>query len=959
MMDQPLTQLQQRLEEHFEELSKARDTSSYPIFALEHGLNESNVEEVKSIFRSPSGKRLLSSQYWLLWVIYAAELGYNYKGDEYWGSFEEQTPWWDYRNRTKIKAWFRKFQKAYSGFSPSGRWAEHFSIIAWPITHAILPLYLQRQFAKLLYELRFSLASPSALVQTSVGRLLSIHASHASTRFRAFLEQEELTGQIIAALLGGNSTEAELIHSPTLQRITEDLERVRNAREWLKETRRVVSDRFKGIGQGTGGPVIRSPSTDPLGSPRLDTSHLAIRPSLMLRHAGTNKWSAFLKVKSFRPIAALSPEIHAFLDSTRCRLNGADDLKPTGWLLSGDRKGALRSWPDPGAPLIHFEGSNRVMDHLLESEFRLHLGPIWLFRIGTDGIARHVAGRIARPDLDYIVVTTTPTSNIFEGVTPCNLDCAGVNAYRLAMPSLVSAEMTARLKEMGLHVARIIRVWPAGLPGRGWDGEGSSEWLTTESPCFGIAHDHPVESLSFSLNNEPETLIPTEGTESPLFVRLPRLPAGIHTLTVKAKRSPGLESVAPTPSAERFIQLAVRDPEPWTPGVTSHPGLIVRTDPDHADLDAFWRNELNLSVDGPKGFAATLHVLLQSADGGEILSEQVGTMDLPITPDAWRSRFDRFLDNEARAWRYLEAATCTLTIRADALGAWTRQFEHQPLSVRWVIRSRRRNVVVRLVDESGQDENDPEISLYSMKRPFHQSAPPPTLDAVRSGYVVKPPGDLFVVRHGQYRDAVLISVPAQQGLQGLGVSPSFPDLQRSAPQLSACFNFLKLWRDARLFGFLAALRHHQVMDSAVGALRTVLCGDNWAREEKSFGEHPGSHASLESLAALVDRHTDFGNVLCRRLKTDGMTHRTSTWFSDEAARHNVCRDRDLSNFALCLASEQPLMVASITDHPGLESMLAKLINNPAILRAARLRKLILNSASEDAPDATASSRYST
>ena len=959
MMDQPLTQLQKRLEKHFDELSKTRETSSYPIFALEHGLNESNVEEVKSIFRSPSGKRLLSSQYWLLWVIYAAELGYNYKGDEYWGSFEEQTPWWDYRNRTKIKAWFRKFQKAYSGFSPSGRWAEHFSIIAWPITHAILPLYLQRQFAKLLYELRFSLASPSALGQTSVGRLLSIHASHASTRFRAFLEQEELTGQIIAALLGGNSTEAELIYPPTLQRITEDLERVRNAREWLKETRRVVSDRFKGIGQGTGGPVIRGAPTDPPDHPRLDTSHLAIRPNLLLRHAGTNKWSVFMEVKSFRPVAALNPKIRTFLDSTRCRLNGADDFKPTGWLLSGDRKGALRSWPDPAQPLIRFEQSDPMIDHLLESECRINSNPPWLFRLGADGIARQVASRTVRPNLHYIVVTKRQTLATLEEVSPCVLDCHGVSAHRLSMPSSVSVDMTSRLKDMGLQVARTIRVWPAGLPGRGWDGEGSGEWLTTESPCFGIAHDHPVESLSFSLNNELGTLIPTEGTERPLFVRLPRLPAGIHTLTVKAKRSPDLESVAPTPSAEGFMQLAVRDPEPWTPGVTSHPGLIVRTDPDHADLDTFWRNELNLSVDGSKGFAATLHVLLQSADGGEILSERVGTMDLPITPDAWRSRFDRFLDDKTRAWQYLEAATCTLTIRADTLGAWTRQFEHQPLSVRWFIRSRRRNVVVRLVDESGQDENDPEISLYSMKRPFHQSAPPPTLDAVRSGYVVKPPGDLFVVRHGQYRDAVLISVPAQQGLQELGVSPSFPDLQRSAHQLSAYFNFLKLWHDARLFGFLAAFRQRQVLDKAVVALRTVLCGENWGKAESEFHAHLGSHASLDSLAALVDKRTGFGNVLCRRLKTDDTMHRASAWFADEVARNNICQDRELSNFALCLASDQPSVVASVVDHSSLESMLAKLIDNPAILRAARLRKLILNSASEDAPDATASSRYST
>ena len=566
MVDSSFTEMQQVVEQHFDSLAKYRGNSNHPIFALEHGLDETDVQRIK--LKLPSRISQRSSQYWLLWVIYAAELGYEYEGDEYWLSFEDKTPGWEYQHRNKIKTWFYKFRNIYGGVTPSGPWANHFNIIAWPITHAILPRCFQRQFAEILYKLRFQLVSQPALDARSVGRLLAAHASHTSTRFKAFLEQEELTGQIVAALLGEEATERKLIHPPTLERIVADLEKIRNAREWLKETRHVVSDRFKGIGSGTGSIILR-----PTGGLRdhLDTSHLAIRPNLLLRHAGAGTWSIFLEVKSFRPVAALSTEIHSFLERTRCRLNGAQDFKPTGWLLSGDRKGTLRLWPDPSLPLIHFEQPNSTIDHLLESECRLHPGPLWLFRIGDDGIARHISSRTVRPSHDYIVVTTVPLPDTLEGVTPCNLACESVSSYRLSMPSYVSAEMTARLKEMKLQVARTIRVWPAGLPGRGWDGEGSSEWLTTESPCFGIAHDHPVESLSFHLNDEPETLIHTEGAEYPLFVRLPRMPLGKHILTIKAKRSPELESVAATPAANGFVRLSVRDPEPWTPGLTSHP----------------------------------------------------------------------------------------------------------------------------------------------------------------------------------------------------------------------------------------------------------------------------------------------------------------------------------------------------------------------------------------------------
>ena len=883
---------------------------------------------------------------------------YDYEGYEYLPSFENNTPGWEYQHRTRIKAWFRKFWRTYDGVTPSGPWADHFSIIAWPITHAILPRYFQRQFAKLLYDLRFQLASRPALDARSVGRLLAIHASHAPTRFKVFLEQEKLTGQIVAALLGGRPAEGKLIHPPTLERIVIDLEKVRNAREWLKEAQRLVSDRFKGIGSGTGSVIPRS--TDSLHD-RLDTSHLVIRPNLFLRHAGAGTWSAFLEVKSFRPVAALSADIHSFLEGTRCRLNGAQDLKPTGWLLSGDRKGALQSWPDPGLPLIHFERSNPTVDHLLESECRLHSGPIWLFRIGADGIARHIASRIVRPNLDYIVVTTVPLLDTLEGVTPCDLACENVSGYRLSMPSSVSAEMTAQLKEMELHVARTIPVWPAGLPGRGWDGEGSSEWLTTESPCFGIAHDHPVESLSFRLNDKHETIIHTEGTGHPLFVRLPPMPAGTHMLTVKAKRSPELESVAPTPAAEGFVRLAVRDPEPWAPGLTSHPGLIVRADPDHADLDTFWRNKLNLSVNGPEGFAATFRVILQSAEGREILSEKIGgLMDLPITPEAWRDKFGRFLNNETRAQRYLEAAICKLTIHADTLGTCTLRFEHKPLPVRWVARSKKDKVVVRLVDDSGQDETSPKIDSYGMDIPL-EPAPPFTLDVARSGYVVEPPGRLLVATHGNHRDTVLVSAKStQQGLQGLGVQSSFPELSRSAHALCAYFRCLALWRDARLFGFLSAIRHRKVMDSSIDALRAVLCGENWAKVERSFREPQDRYASRRSLVASVDKHTDIGTVLLRDWSaTDGMANHASDWFVDVAARKNVCRDRGLSEFAFHLANDEPLVAAEVADHPDLERLLAKLIDNPAILRAARLLTLLLSFASGDAPGVTLPSRFST
>lgn len=943
-LDPAIVQMQARLEDHFQKLSDQRKDAGFPVFALEHGLNETERDQIRLMLRPRP-----SSRAWLLWVIHATEVGYRYAGDEYWSSFETQSRAWEYHDRPKIKKWFRKFANDYSGVDPSGPWAEHFSIIAWPITHAILPLYLQRQFAKLLYDLRYQLASQAALSARSIGRLLADWGSRAdsSKRFQAFLEQEELTGQIVLALFGESSAKDALIHPPTLERIVADLEMTRDAREWLNDTRHSVSDRFKGIGHGFP-PTDGHPNGITLQNPRMKALGPAIRPSPHLRHVGDGKWSAFLLVKSFRQIAALNADIRSFLSETRCRLNGAPDFKPGGWLLSGDRIGTLRSWPDPASPLVAFDPANpvgnhlveSVVNHLIESECRLHSGPTWLFRIGTDWIARHIAGQIVRPGCRYIVVSKTPIPSDVDCVVQCNLDCESVDAYQLEMPANVSETLTARLAEIGLQVARTIRVWPAGLPGRSWDGEGSSEWLTTEAPCFGIAADHPVESFTFRLDGDPEVLIPTNGDET-LFVRLPRLKAGIHHLIVNARRTTGLESIAETPPAEGFANLIVRDPEPWTPGVASHSGLIVNTDPTHADLDTFWQNRLNLRVNGPESFAVSFCVTLQSADGKEILKEQIGNpMNLPITQDAWRKSFDSFLNDDSRAWKYLEAASCTLAISADTLGTCTLRFEHEPKPLRWVARSCEGGIAIRLVDDSGQAETDLKVCRYSMRNPFVRV--PITPQTARSAEIVQPPGGLFVAINGEHKDAVLVSAPS--GLQDLVVTPDPPNLKRNAMSLYHCCRHLLTWRDARSAGFLTKIRREKVLDSGKEAIVANLCGEKWHRAEKQYRVHQGLNSSLESLARLVDRkrpklHLSLSN---------GIESQTSDWFANEAARVHICSNRLLSKFAFHLARD-PL---SIVDDPNPQALLEKLIDTPAVLRAARfvmLRRAAARSATGQIP----------
>ena len=934
-MPTPLDKWQERLEGHFESLARKRSSSGLPMFALEHGLEQDELSEIASQLHARLRGGLQLTPHWLLWVIYATERGYAYAGDEYWHSFEDSTPAWDFSDRDRIKPWFRKFQKAYNGVEPSGPWAEHRRIIAWPITHAILPRYLQREFARALYDFRFRLASLAGLEPARIGRLLAMNA-HATTRFQEFLQQEELTGRIVLALLRAPSGDegCEPIYRKTLDRIVADLEKVRNARGWLKETQRAVSDRFKGIGHGSAPSQKLAP--DVRERPGEQFPRPEVRPGLLLRYNGGGRWSVVVDMPDFKGIAALNAEVASFLRRTRCRLNGAQDRKPAGWLLSGSRKSVLRTWPDQATPLLEFEQPNAYLTHLLESECRLSAGPVWLFRVGADGSALEIAGRIVRPGSDYIVVTAGDFPEQHAFASACTIDCAGAKAFKLAIPAAVGADDTRWLQKLGLQIARTIRVWPAGMPGRNWDGEGRSEWLTTEQPCLALMHDHPVEAYALSIDRDGEQIVRAGNPGKPIYLKLPALAVGTHLLTVKARRSGGLEGIASAPP-EGHLQLSVREPEPWIPGAVSHAGMLVRLDPPDASLDVFWQNKVMLSVLGPQGHAVSFALRLEGRDGSEILSESIGApMELPVTPDAWGKQFGQFVKREKVAWSLLDAAAGRLVINGETLGETSFRFEHDVPPLRWVLRNEDRKVVVRLVDETGQEGEGPEACFFDMQQPLRREPCAP--EACRAGLTAQRPGGLFFARRGQHSDMVVVSTGlTTDGLQGLGVSPVCDGIRTGAVPLAESCRILALWRKARLAGFLADSRCQQVKHSIIITMFERICGAKWASAESEFQRNPASANSNDNLKrCVVDSRTPgFAVVLHRDYGTmNGNFGQASAWYAELARRYKVCTDPGLCIFALKFASAPDRIADAYA--ANLDYMLGQLAAVPAILRGARL-----------------------
>ena len=73
----------------------AQGALAEPLFGLEHGLIQAEVRRArKRTVRAHIAHRRPSQNHWLAWIVYSAELGYRYSGDEYWQTFEQETPGW-------------------------------------------------------------------------------------------------------------------------------------------------------------------------------------------------------------------------------------------------------------------------------------------------------------------------------------------------------------------------------------------------------------------------------------------------------------------------------------------------------------------------------------------------------------------------------------------------------------------------------------------------------------------------------------------------------------------------------------------------------------------------------------------------------------------------------------------------------------------------------------------------
>lgn len=956
---------QARLSRHFATLTESRRArrTAEPLFALEHGLAQTEVSALEAAVRTHIAFRAPSRDHWLVWVVYAAELGYRYSGDEYWQTFEQETPGWIVNgDRYRIREFYRRFEREFDGAVPTGPWAEHFSIICWPITHAILPKDLQVQLACTLYESRYLFSEDVLGSPEQLGDLLAARSWNASSRFRNLAEDTRLLGQIAAALLTqGRAGSGEIIYPAALQRISEDLDQERQAREWLQRARRSVDERVQIRGFGTISSRTFPSNISQLDEARAAVAQLGIEPRLVLRprDASGGLWDILLEVPSLSHLLLRFPQVREILTGSRCVVAGSQGRPlARGRLVYGAQRIRLVRWPNPDEVLLQFEKRDPQLDFLLRTECLLRPGTTWLLRIASDGLAYERRGLRVRPGERYVILSTDGPINGGGHVTPIEVECEGVNAAILDLPKSLKEDWQQSIQNLGLGQARGIDVWPAGLSAVAWDEEGHGEWLASERPCLAILADHPLESLRVSIDLSPLHVFKLATLEAGelLFLELPLLPVGMHRLRFSASSNLAGKTEA---LDDQEATIRILEDRPQTSSIDYRGPLSVQIDPPHPTMEQLWDGEVEVLLRGPQNREVACRVSLFERDGGgAILMTDLPPVRLPVSSEDWKNHFDKRIRErkdvqEAYDW----ANICVMEFGVGELGSFTLRCERPFTPIRWALRREGNEYVARLFDDSGQTEK-PTISRAAFESPCNEQEVP-----VEAEIHVPDHGGMYIARTQTDTAAVIVPpvLPRGSGFAALGLNPEIERLGRSTDSAMRIIEIAGIWSRARLPGnLLAAFRRQKVMNALAAELFRLICGDNWTRAEEETDLTGTDARALEALSQAISRNpaeAGAGDTLLRDANTMAFydCSRRVEHFATLAVTHRLLPESIqrmatsqpesiglgtpiwLAELALRLASNP----ASAEGWAGsdLRSGLNRLMESPSFFRAARFAVL--------------------
>lgn len=911
---------------HFGDLrdTRAELEPSAPVFALEHDLPGEDLELLKSAVREAIKSHYLTRYRttWLPFVVYATEVGYGYEGDEYWSTFSSLTPRWTSQERSTVRDWFVRFSTEFGGARPTGSWANQFTIIAWPITHAVLPVYLQRQLAKLLYEFRTGLTTELLADPDELGVRLAARSGWYSDRFRNFCQNTQLVGQVAAALLSGEDGESPYLSRSTLNRLTGGLSQQRQERHWLASAQQAANKvRASGFN--------RSPSPGNRSHLNIERLPRATDPRLFLRRLD-DAWYAYAELPDMTPLSERLRHVYDEMRTKRARVNGGRRPIATGGLVYGGQEVRFDTWPDPAKPFVQLERGTDSVNALLADQAVMSGGPWWLFRQQTSGPALEVKGRFLRPGVRYVLLGTDDREPPeVSWCTPAPLAVGGVKAWHLVVPDPLPDGDAQALRANGLSSLATVAIRPVGLVASAWDGEGAVESLAGEPTILGIRAEVEPQRCFVTVDGSPHFVAwPPEQRE--LILSLDSLDVGSH---VVAATLIGDENKELTRGE---LTITVRDPQVRPDNATVGEGIRMLASPARPTLSELWDERATITVYGPPESNAEMTVALLAEDRRQLGSIR-RKVTLPIAEDEWTGlargiRADPMFKSE-----YDDAQWCVISVRRDGVGVASLTCERGFQPLRWRFRKERNgHYVARLHDQT--DGETTRVELFDVERPLEAT------DYEHGVDISLPPrgGLLHATADGVTVTAIAPTQPNQVFALG-SLSPHVPHSDRSTAGIVRLAEAHWLWLNADLPADpFSVSQQHLALEAITRATLILLSGTHWSSVERKL-ENAGADWALDHLeemeqaVGMSPAHVALAKRVSRSLYDWSVPESILPGFAEvigPTLRESGINNPSAPLFLLTVAGR----LGYITQHwsePDQRLLLEGIRQSPVLLRAAR------------------------
>jgi hypothetical protein len=939
-------------------LAQRRSAVGWPVFALEHGLSEADLRRLLADVTNAASAGPPKHSAYLPWVVYASEFGYRYSGYEYWQTFALETPGWAvHGQRELIRTYFQLFSATYNGAEPEGAWAEHFSIIAWPITHAVLPRDLQRRLAQLLFEARHTFRDEVFDSAESLGRHLQSLSRHQSSRFIQFAENVTLLGQIAGALLLQDpGREDGLLSAPTLERLVRDIGRERASKEWLSEAVSTARQ-LRGMRGLRGRRSSDSPM--PTGGQSQEASRqlaadLGIEPRLLARPTGSAEWEVLLQIPSLSPLQSRYRGLRALLVESRGVFIPTNKPIARQGLLYGLLE-PLRNWPEEGSALVCFEGCTPDIKFLFDTVLGMPRGPRWLFKVLPDGHAVHVKGSFVRPGASYLLLSPHTVERPAPGLAPIPLSCRGIYATRFDVPDPIDDVWEALVPALGLTLSRRLEVWPVGFPPAYWDDEGSAHWLLSKDLVLAVRADHPVDSIVLRKGGQTHVLeVPHWAGGGPVFVHMGNLAEGRHRIDVGTiTRDSGQQAL------QGYLDILVRPPRVWSADRPASGPVRFLVDPLEPTLEDLWegRVEVHLSAPGSISVRPTVRLLGEQSDK-TLFERSLPPMKLPIATDDWLHAFQTGVRGAAVAQeRYDEAQSCRVEFDAGVLGCHQMTCERAFTPLRWIARTESHQMVLRLVDNSGRGHVDVREYDFACPDCFKQHL----YEAAEDGIAVDSDGGLYLAKGGADESAIIaVRTGVVRSLDALGVKPRLAVRVRDVKNVLDLLEVARIWGAARISGSALSSFYRQNVRVAISMkLAGLIAGEAWERAERDFAEtgrtDPMKRAvssaphqrGLSAAVSLEAQELAAAPIPKRIARLVGLTKSFPVTASGgrevrgpRPADSGVVDSAWIWEFALRVASEPERLVEWAGSHA--EEGIQQLLVTPMVFRAARYLVLLVD-----------------